>query len=124
MFWAFGNGGEGLSGWLGEGFVILGGGLWYGFIWVETLASSSWRHYRGHFRAYNNMGAKCWDQTNEGYLTPNTREECNGGKRSHERTTRVKASRVLRNCNKCWIPPLGGIPMGPIYMGGWGGNNV
>jgi hypothetical protein len=41
--WAFGDGGEDLVGWVMEGWMVLGGGLRWAFIWVEALVGGySW----------------------------------------------------------------------------------
>jgi hypothetical protein len=31
-----------------DGWMVLGGGMGYAFVWMETLADSSWWHYQGH----------------------------------------------------------------------------
>jgi hypothetical protein len=56
VLWTFCNDGEDLDGW-----VAFGGCLWYVFVWMETLTKSSGWHRRGHIRAWNTVGAKCWD---------------------------------------------------------------
>jgi hypothetical protein len=30
-----------------DGWMVLGGGMGYAFVWMETLADSSWWHYQG-----------------------------------------------------------------------------
>jgi hypothetical protein len=48
VLWAFGDGGDDLSGWVVEGWMVLGRILGYTFVGMETLAGSARSHYQGY----------------------------------------------------------------------------